>query len=582
MADDFGAPETPKPDETPAQGAKQTALDANKAAVNDDGGAIPPLLTVVGHDGTTRQVSSAHLAPDTLARLYSVTGQPAAPTATAIPVGESRPITAANPLPDNVAAALPPVGQAPVPQTLADGGRQLDVLAAQPQLGTAPAPAPVAPAAVAPVAAAPAGFQGAPAIPVDPLEQNLNAIERHGNEAAAKQQKDWAANSEAQIAAVKETARVETAKQEAALLIQQNGQKVADDNAADQVRLHAERQGYIDKQKSVRDSYITQQAGKTFDPERMTSGAYNGIVSAVSIALGSLGQALTHSGSNTALTIVNDKIARDIEQQKEDYRRGEQNVANSTNDYRYFVEHDMNETQAANAAAAVALERVKNHVAVSNAQFGGQEVAARAQQLTADITKQQLEHNGAFDQQAQARALEIHGMRQTAADFKINKEIALAAAGAARDKEMQGRYVPGANGFASNDANAALMSQATLAYKQANEAHDTIEKLSSRTGVWSPAEKAQLQVARQQLVQAKQLQMKIRGGSEEAIERIKDEIPDPTSTDLLGINKKKFAALKAEEANTLRNSWDTYMVPGQTMRQLVKPQFTESDNEGGR
>lgn len=227
------------------------------------------------------------------------------------------------------------------------------------------------------------------------------------------------------------------AAEQAAYQRQQNAEtmKLDAESADTQARYRDEMAGQRGKIQTLTASL----KDKSVDPNRIFKNADGSTdwgtsaLAAISIALGELGRAFT-GGPNAALSIINDKIGRDMAAQQSDIDSAKGEIDAEGNVLAMMRQEFGDDMQARQASKIAMLERYKQQLGELDSEYAGPEQKARMQELMAGLDAQQAQEQAAFDEKAHALTMNRLAFEQSnmvvGAQLSAERAKAQAAGGA--------------------------------------------------------------------------------------------------------------------------------------------------------
>lgn len=234
--------------------------------------------------------------------------------------------------------------------------------------------------------------------------------------------------ADAQIHANNEVARVAQQKADDEFKVRSDYEQKANFLETDGALRQQKYQQVMDDKNSQLQSLLAQQKAMTFDPDRYVKSqtGTQRLLTALSVALGAMGQAFSHGGSNVGLDMLNQHIEHDIMAQKEAYNRGLQNIDVATNAYARAREAKMDDAQATQAARLVQHDHLLNAINVVAAKNGGPGVEANRQLLNAKVGESKAKTMSDLQGIYHTHALQIANMEQQQRHFNYNARLAQA------------------------------------------------------------------------------------------------------------------------------------------------------------
>jgi hypothetical protein len=203
---------------------------------------------------------------------------------------------------------------------------------------------------------------------------------------------------------------------------QDQARKVEADNQAWQ----ANHTAALQHAESAYNDAVTAQKNMTFDPGRfernMSVGA--NLQTALSVALGGIGQALIPGSRNVGLDQLHRAVEADVASQQEAYRRAGNNVQMADNAYSRLRQQGFDHEHAVAAAKNSVWEMAKTGLNVLGAKYRAPEAVANAQATMAQIDQEQAKNKTVFDQGAVARATQFANMRHGERQFAFAQDQA--------------------------------------------------------------------------------------------------------------------------------------------------------------
>jgi hypothetical protein len=288
---------------------------------------------------------------------------------------------------------------------------------------------------------------------------DVNAFGRGvaGDWGAIRRDQDKAAETERQ--AIRDQAGTQAIRQDEEYRLRRKAQE-------DQAKLEAaaaEDQTHYQAVANQRDSDMqkltAEQGNMTFDPDRYqkSRSAGQNFLSAISIALGGIGQAMIPGSRNVGLDLLNHAADNDVLAQQEAYSRKGAQINQAQNAYGRARQLGMDHQQATLAARQVALQQLETGLKVVGSKYASKETMANRDQALAHVGMELAKTKADYAKTVHAEASQFIALRQQQRAFTAN-----------RDDEQWNRALElGKLGIEGQRADAAAQAAAAKAQKEA-------------------------------------------------------------------------------------------------------------------
>lgn len=254
----------------------------------------------------------------------------------------------------------------------------------------------------------------------------LRGIEARSNRMDAENARSIADAAEEQKRAIKAQSEVAQTRATEEYAVQSQAQDQARKLEADNQTWQANHTTALQHAETAYNDAVTSQKNMTFDPDRFMKNMSVGtsLQSALSVALGGMGQAMIPGSRNVGLDQLNRAVEADVAQQQEVYRRAGNNVAAADNAYSRLRQQGVDHEHALAGAKNAVWEQAKTGLGVLGAKYRTPELVANAQAAMAQINQEQAKNKQVFDQGAVARAASFANARHAERQFMFAQDQA--------------------------------------------------------------------------------------------------------------------------------------------------------------
>jgi len=327
----------------------------------------------------------------------------------------------------------------------------------------------------------------------------LRGIEARSNRMDAENAKAMVSAADEQKRAVQAQSELLQTRAKEEYAVQSQAQDQARKVEADNQAWQANHTTALQHAETAYQDAVTSQKNMTFDPDRYMRDMSVGtqLQTALSVALGGIGQALIPGSRNVGLDQLNRAVEADVAKQQEAYRRAGNNVSAADNAYSRLRQQGMDHEHAIAGAKNAVWEQAKTGLNVLGAKYRAPEAAANAQATMAQINQEQAKNKQVFDQGAIAKAANFANARHAERQFMFQQDQAAwgrgqqqvsmamserAAQQKAAGKEMDSRlFVPGA-GYALDEDSAKKARTAMQVSKSVQQKLSQLEDIRKEHG----------------------------------------------------------------------------------------------------
>jgi len=235
----------------------------------------------------------------------------------------------------------------------------------------------------------------------------------------------------AQVSAINDQTRVQMAQNDAEAQVRADSMHKQNLLEQDAAQHQAKYQGVMDQKNSDVTNLLAQQKQTTFDPDQYMNNRSAGraALDAISVALGSIGQALIPGSSNVGLDMLHRRIEGAVEKQREDYRRLGVNIANAKDAYSQARQMKMDDQQATQIAKLSEHNKMLDGLAVVGSKYASDVTNANRQKLMADLQASYAKTHADLQNSFHGHALQVANMEQQERHFAWQQKFQTAQLG---------------------------------------------------------------------------------------------------------------------------------------------------------
>jgi len=321
---------------------------------------------------------------------------------------------------------------------------------------------------------------------------DLRRVEARANRLESQDAHAMADAADAQKRAVQAQSELLQTRAKEEYTLQSQAQDQARKVEADNQAWQANHTAALQHAESAYNDAVTAQKDMVFDPGRyernMSVGA--NLQTALSVALGGIGQALIPGSRNVGLDQLHRAVEADVASQQEAYRRAGNNVQAADNAYARLRQQGFDHEHATAAAKNSVWEMAKTGLNVLGAKYRAPEAAANAQATMAQIDQETAKNKTVFDQGAIAKATQFANMRHGERQFQWQQDVeaqrqqqaTLAMSAKTSQQGMDSKlFVPGA-GYALDEDSAKKARTAMQVSKSVQQKIGQLEDLRKEHG----------------------------------------------------------------------------------------------------